>query len=51
MTEYDDDLKQVAWQSYWEGYKLGKGVESYKPIDKETAKSRFERFWRRSTNE
>ena len=51
MTEYDDPLKQVAWDSYWEGYKLGRAVESYEPITKQTARNRFERFWRRSTNE
>lgn len=47
--EYDDPAKQVAWRAYWEGYKLGKGVESYDSMDKKTARSRFERFWERNT--
>lgn len=49
--EYTDPLKQVAWESYWEGYKLGRGVEEYAPITRTTAMNRFERFWEMSTGE
>jgi len=49
MTKYDDPVKQVAWEAYWEGYKQGRGTESYTAIAKRTARSQFERFWKRST--
>jgi hypothetical protein len=43
-----DSIKDVAWETFWEGYKLGYGVEETKPINKETARSRFERWWSRN---
>lgn len=44
MSEYDDPTKQLAWEFYWEGYKLGKWIEDYEDISKRMAKSRFERY-------
>jgi hypothetical protein len=45
MTEYDDELKEICWQTYWEGYKLGLGVEATTRLDYNTAQHRFERWW------
>jgi hypothetical protein len=44
---YDDNLKQVAWECYWEGYTLGRGVEEMSDIAKKTANTMFERMWGR----
>lgn len=48
MNEYEDPAKDVAWAGYWEGYKLGYGVENYGKIARRTAKARFERWWSRN---
>jgi hypothetical protein len=48
MSEYDDPIKDICWQTYWEGYQLGYGVENMKEIDRQTAKSHFERWWSRN---
>lgn len=44
MTEYDDPTVELAWEFWWQGYKLGKDVENQTEIAKRTAKSRFERY-------
>jgi len=46
VSEFEDPAKQAAWASYWEGYKHGKSVESYNAVQRRTALSRFERWWR-----
>jgi len=43
--EFDDPAKQVAWRGYWEGYKLGKGVESVEEVGRRTCVSNFEQWW------
>jgi hypothetical protein len=43
--EYDAAWKQMAWETYWAGYKLGYGVEMMKPFDRRVAQKRFERMW------
>jgi len=48
MNEYDDPAKDVAWAAYWEGYTQGYGVEEMQKIDERSAKSRFERYWKRN---
>jgi hypothetical protein len=40
-----EDRKEEMWQAYWEGFKVGRGVESYQSIAKRTARDRFERWW------
>lgn len=45
MSTYDDPQKEIAWESYWQGYKLGYGVESYDRSDEATARERFERWY------
>jgi hypothetical protein len=51
MTEYDDHIKQLCWTTYWEGFKAGRDVERHDAVTKRTARSLFERWWRRNTNE
>jgi len=41
----DDELKQMCWEIYWEGYKQGRDVESYPAQTKRAAQSLFEQFW------
>jgi hypothetical protein len=43
--DYDTFAKDLAWTTFWQGYKGGRGVESYKKITKRTARSQFERWW------
>jgi len=45
---YDNDRKQLAWTTWWEGYQQGYGVEDMKAIDKRAARERFERWWKRN---
>jgi hypothetical protein len=42
---FGDPIKQMCWQVYWEGFKLGRGVESYENVLRRTALTRFERWW------
>jgi hypothetical protein len=51
MTEYDDSIKQMCWQVYWEGFKLGRGVEFYEDVLRRTARTRFERWWKANAAE
>lgn len=45
---YDDPEKQMARESFWRGYKLGYGVESYDRNDKSVSRERFERRYTNS---
>jgi recombinational DNA repair ATPase RecF len=47
-SKIDDMVREIAWNHYWEGYKLGKDVESFSEIDKRSARSQFERYWERN---
>lgn len=42
-----DDVpeKELALLCYWEGYRLGYGVENLGPMDYRAAASQFERWW------
>lgn len=44
----DTYLKEQTWNAFWEGYKVGYGVEEVTEIDRKAARSRFERYWRRN---
>lgn len=44
-NKYDDERKQTAWESYWEGYKLGYHVQDYDSMDLATANTNFEEWW------
>jgi hypothetical protein len=48
MTEYENTTKQTGWESYWEGYKFARDVETYDDTDRKVAKSNFERMWTRN---
>jgi hypothetical protein len=48
MHNYDDPIKDVAWRTFWEGYKHGRDTESYKDITRRTAREQFERWWARN---
>lgn len=47
----NEELKELLWQSYWQGYKLGYGVEETIPVDKRAARSHFERWFDRNCAE
>lgn len=41
-------VREVAWNHYWQGYKLGSDTENYSGISKRTARHKFERYWERN---
>lgn len=50
LEEYDNPIKQISWEAYIQGYDLGKNVESLNRVDYKTARSNFERWWKRKKN-
>lgn len=46
--EYESAVKQLAWTTWWEGYKLGKQQEKYHPVAKRSAKEKFEIWWKQN---
>jgi len=46
QQDYDNFAKDLAWTTYWQGYKDGRDIESYPPITKKTARSNFEQWWK-----
>jgi hypothetical protein len=47
-TTYDDVVKEVAWRAWFRAWEERIGAESTRGVTKRTARSRFERYWRRN---
>jgi len=46
MKSYDDNpIKQMAFEAYWNGYKVGYHVEEYERIDEKVCEMKFEQWW------
>lgn len=35
----------IAWEAFWQGYKLGLDTESTSDLDRRMCRSRFGRWW------
>jgi len=44
--EYNNPLKQAAWDAYRDGYTLGKSVEHIDSVSISAARTEFESWWR-----
>jgi hypothetical protein len=40
-----DELKELIWEGWWQGYKLGYHVEEYTAFDRKVARAEFEKWW------
>lgn len=51
MSRYDNETKQIAWESWLRCREKAKGDNDLKNIEVSSANSQFERWWKRNYGE